>query len=86
MPFLAGSLEVVEAWAQHEFPTAFAALSSFQNAEYVDTSKFDGKIILQPVLISALDIRVTAVGTSVYARITGSSEVEIFCDHMAKAS
>ncbi|KAF3045751.1 hypothetical protein E8E11_009152 [Didymella keratinophila] len=89
MPFQPGSLEDVEAWAQRDFPTYFAALSTFPIAEHIDTSKFDGQsidgyIILQPVLISALDIGVTAAGTSVYARITRSSDVELFCDHKVK--
>jgi len=91
MPFEPGSLEDVEAWAQRDFPTYFAALSTFPDAELVDTSKFDGeyvdgKIILQSVLISALDVGVTTARTAVYARITGGSDVELFCDHKVKAA
>ena len=90
MPFAPGSLEDVEAWAQRDFPTYFAALSTFPIAEDVDTSKFDGeyvdgRIILQSVLVLALDVGVTAAGMAVYARITGSSDVELFCDHKVKA-
>jgi hypothetical protein len=91
MPFEPGSLEDVEAWAQHKFPTYFAALSIFPIAERVETLKFDGqcidsKILVQPVLISALYVGVTAAGTAVYARITGNIDVELFCDHKVKAS
>lgn len=36
--FEPGSLEDVEDWAQHDFPTYFAALSTFPISEQVDTS------------------------------------------------
>ena len=90
IPFEAGSLDDVEAWAQHEFPAYFAALSTFPIAQHIDISRFDGedvdgKIVLQPVLISALDVGVSAAGTSIYARITGGNDVELFCGHRVKA-
>jgi hypothetical protein len=91
MPTEAGSLEDVEAWAEHEFPTYFAALSTFPLSFHVGTSIFDGeytdgKIVLQNVLISSLHIGVTDAGRSVYARITGCNDVELFCDHRVKAA
>lgn len=45
----------------------------------------DGKIVLQPVLISSLDIGVNGAGTAVYARIAGSDDAELFCDHKVKS-
>ncbi|KAJ4379534.1 hypothetical protein N0V86_004715 [Didymella sp. IMI 355093] len=91
MPTNPGSLEDVEAWAGHEFPAYFAALPNFPLSSPVDTIRFDGectdgKIVLQTILISALHVGVTVAGTSVYARITGCNDVELFCDQRVKPS
>lgn len=86
MPFVAGSLEDVEAWAEHDFPVLFAAVTTFVLTDLFGTYDFDGeyldgKVILQRILISALQVGTTTAGHTVYARIMGNNDVELFRGH-----
>lgn len=86
MPFPAGSLEDVEAWAKDEFPAYFAAVTKFSDDSPIETLKFDGelidgRVVLQPILIRALGIGIAKPTTNlrgVVACLKGNSEVELF--------
>ncbi|KAF9694760.1 hypothetical protein EKO04_007478 [Ascochyta lentis] len=84
MSFTAGSLEDVEAWANREFPEYFAELDSVESPipifEMVsfDGEYVDGKIVLQSILVPTLEVGSTAARCSVYARISGNNDVELF--------
>ncbi|KAH6614135.1 hypothetical protein C7974DRAFT_380503 [Boeremia exigua] len=86
MSFPAGSREDVEAWARSEFPAYFEATlmaggvgsygTSYFGGEYVD-----GKVVLQPILVAALKVGLTTTGQTVYARLRGDDDVQLFSDH-----
>ena len=80
----AGSLEDVEAWALHEFPTYFAEVSNTGAALFVNIEFqgqfIDGKIVLQSlVLLNALAVGLTTDGQFVYALLR-SNDVELFSE------
>ncbi|KAJ4990290.1 hypothetical protein SVAN01_04172 [Stagonosporopsis vannaccii] len=86
MPFPAGSLEDVEAWAQAEFPACFAQFTALLTDDEVETLRFDGefndgRVVLQPILVRALPIGCARTDSthadSVYARMTVNSELEL---------
>ena len=86
MPFAAGSLEDVEAWANQEFPAYFSEVAKFPAPNFstivFDGEYQDGRIILQSMLISALAVGHTNTGQDVYARISADSEVELVGNHI----
>ncbi|KZM25991.1 uncharacterized protein EKO05_0009149 [Ascochyta rabiei] len=81
-----GSLEDVEAWASQEFPDYFRAFVDTERLHTktlpFDGEYMDGKIILKSMLLVALEVGSTDTGNKVYARISGSNDVELFSDHM----
>ncbi|KAF2631149.1 hypothetical protein BU25DRAFT_418775 [Macroventuria anomochaeta] len=86
MSFEAGSLEDVEAWANHEFPAYFAEVIRTGTSTPFNMLDFDGeyvdaKVVLQPMLVSVLEVGTTTSDQTVYARVCGNNDVELFSGH-----
>lgn len=84
MPFPAGSLQDVEAWAKAEFPVYFAATTDLVHQIPIEKSLFDGelvagRVLLHPILVHTLGIGcATNTNLGVYACLNGQNDVELF--------